>query len=70
MLLAGLGVTELSMAPPLIAEVKAALRQVSLSDARSAAGDALRRARRQVGTSARIKPAARVRSFAAWRPAH
>ena len=41
-LLAGLGVTELSMAPPLIAEVKAALRQVSLPDARSAADDALR----------------------------
>ena len=41
-LLAGLGVTELSMAPPLIAEVKAALRQVSLPDASSAAADALR----------------------------
>ncbi|MGO9885096.1 MAG: phosphoenolpyruvate--protein phosphotransferase [Solirubrobacteraceae bacterium] len=40
-LLAGLGVTELSMAPPLIAEVKAALRQVSLSDARAAADSAL-----------------------------
>ncbi len=41
-LLVGLGVTELSMAPPLIAEVKAALRQVSLSDARAAADSALR----------------------------
>jgi multiphosphoryl transfer protein len=41
-LLAGLGVTELSMAPPLIAEVKAALRQVSLPDASAAAVGALR----------------------------
>ena len=40
-LLAGLGVTELSMAPPLIAEVKAALREVSLKDAAAAAREAL-----------------------------
>ena len=36
-LLAGLGVTELSMASALVAEVKAALREVSLADARTAA---------------------------------
>ncbi|MGH2856236.1 MAG: putative PEP-binding protein, partial [Solirubrobacteraceae bacterium] len=36
-LLAGLGVSELSVAPPLVAEVKAALRSVSLGDARAAA---------------------------------
>ena len=40
-LLAGLGVTELSMAPALIPEVKAALRAVDLADARAAAGAAL-----------------------------
>jgi phosphocarrier protein FPr len=43
-LLAGLGVTELSMAPPLIAEVKAALRRVSLPEAAAAADRALRAA--------------------------
>lgn len=43
-LLAGLGVTELSMAPPLIPEVKATLRQVSLQDATAAADEALRAA--------------------------
>ena len=43
-LLAGLGVTELSMAPALIAEAKAALRAVDLADARAAAlGGARRR---------------------------
>jgi phosphoenolpyruvate-protein phosphotransferase/dihydroxyacetone kinase phosphotransfer subunit len=40
-LLAGLGVTELSMAAGLIGEVKGALRTVSLSDARAAATAAL-----------------------------
>jgi phosphocarrier protein FPr len=40
-LLAGLGVTELSMAAALVPEVKAALREVSLSDARAAAEAAL-----------------------------
>jgi multiphosphoryl transfer protein len=40
-LLAGLGVTELSMAPTLVAEVKAALRSVDLADARAAAQAAL-----------------------------
>jgi phosphoenolpyruvate-protein kinase (PTS system EI component) len=40
-LLAGLGVTELSMAPALVAEAKAALRAVDLADARAAAGAAL-----------------------------
>jgi multiphosphoryl transfer protein len=40
-LLAGLGVTELSMAPALIGEAKAALRAVELEAARAAAGDAL-----------------------------
>ncbi len=40
-LLAGLGVTELSMAAGLIPEVKAALREVSLTDARAAAQAAL-----------------------------
>jgi phosphoenolpyruvate-protein kinase (PTS system EI component) len=40
-LLAGLGVTELSMAPGLIAAVKQALRSVSLADAREAAHAAL-----------------------------
>jgi len=40
-LLAGLGVTELSMAPGLIPEAKAALRSVSLEDARAAAEEAL-----------------------------
>jgi phosphocarrier protein FPr len=40
-LLAGLGVRELSMAPPLIGEVKAALREVTLDDARAAAERAL-----------------------------
>jgi multiphosphoryl transfer protein len=40
-LLAGLGVTELSMASALVAEVKAALREVSLVDARAAALAAL-----------------------------
>ena len=41
LLLAGLGVRELSMAPPLIAEVKQALRSVSLTDAAAAAQRAL-----------------------------
>jgi phosphoenolpyruvate-protein phosphotransferase/dihydroxyacetone kinase phosphotransfer subunit len=40
-LLAGLGVTELSMAAALVPEVKAALREVSLTDARAAALAAL-----------------------------
>jgi len=40
-LLAGLGVTELSMAPGLIAGVKQALRSVSLAQARAAAQSAL-----------------------------
>ena len=40
-LLAGLGVTELSMAPPLIPEAKAALRAISLDDARAVAEQAL-----------------------------
>jgi len=40
-LLAGLGVTELSMAAALVPEAKAALRQVSLADARAAAQAAL-----------------------------
>jgi phosphocarrier protein FPr len=40
-LLAGLGVTELSMAPGLVAEAKAALRAVDLADARAAADAAL-----------------------------
>jgi phosphoenolpyruvate-protein kinase (PTS system EI component) len=40
-LLAGLGVTELSMAAGLVPEVKAALREVSLGDARAAAAAAL-----------------------------
>jgi phosphoenolpyruvate-protein phosphotransferase/dihydroxyacetone kinase phosphotransfer subunit len=40
-LLSGLGVRELSMAPPLIAEVKQALRSVSLTDAAVAARRAL-----------------------------
>jgi phosphoenolpyruvate-protein phosphotransferase/dihydroxyacetone kinase phosphotransfer subunit len=40
-LLAGLGVRELSMAPPLVPEVKAALRSVELVDARATAERAL-----------------------------
>ena len=40
-LLAGLGVGELSMAPPLVPEVKAALRAVDMADARAAAEHAL-----------------------------
>jgi phosphoenolpyruvate-protein kinase (PTS system EI component) len=40
-LLVGLGITELSMAPALIPEVKAALRSVDLSEARSSAAAAL-----------------------------
>ena len=40
-LLAGLGVRELSMAPPLIPEAKAALREVTLGDAQAAAEQAL-----------------------------
>jgi phosphoenolpyruvate-protein phosphotransferase/dihydroxyacetone kinase phosphotransfer subunit len=40
-LLAGLGVTELSMAPALVPEAKAALRAVDLADARGAAEAAL-----------------------------
>jgi phosphoenolpyruvate-protein kinase (PTS system EI component) len=40
-LLAGLGARELSMAPPLVPEVKEALRSVSLADARAAAERAL-----------------------------
>jgi multiphosphoryl transfer protein len=40
-LLAGLGVTELSMAPALIPEAKAALREVDLPAARAAAEAAL-----------------------------
>jgi multiphosphoryl transfer protein len=40
-LLAGLGVTELSMAPALIPEAKAALRAVTIDDARAAAAAAL-----------------------------
>jgi phosphocarrier protein FPr len=41
LLLAGLGVTELSMAPALVAEVKEALRSVELADAQAAAQQAL-----------------------------
>ncbi len=41
LLLAGLGVRELSMAPPLVPEVKAALREISMADARRVAGEAL-----------------------------
>ena len=41
LLLVGLGVRELSMAPPLIPEVKAALRSVSLEEARERASRAL-----------------------------
>jgi phosphocarrier protein FPr len=40
-LLAGLGVTELSMAPPRIADVKDALRELDLAEARDAARRAL-----------------------------
>jgi phosphocarrier protein FPr len=40
-LLVGLGVRELSMAPPLIPEVKEALRSVTLADAQTAAERAL-----------------------------
>jgi phosphocarrier protein FPr/phosphocarrier protein len=40
-LLVGLGVTELSMAPPLIPEVKEALRSVTLPEARELALQAL-----------------------------
>jgi multiphosphoryl transfer protein len=40
-LLAGLGVRELSMAPPLVPEVKAALREISMADARAVAAEAL-----------------------------
>jgi multiphosphoryl transfer protein len=40
-LLAGLGVRELSMAPPLVPEVKAALREISIADARAVAEEAL-----------------------------
>jgi phosphotransferase system enzyme I (PtsI) len=40
-ILVGLGVSELSMAPPLIPEVKEALRSVSLDDARELARRAL-----------------------------
>ena len=40
-LLTGLGVTELSVASALVPEVKAALREVSLEDARAAAQAAL-----------------------------
>ena len=40
-LLAGLGVRELSMAPPLVADVKAALRSVRMADAAEAANRAL-----------------------------
>jgi phosphoenolpyruvate-protein kinase (PTS system EI component) len=40
-LLAGLGVTELSMAPALVPEVKEALRGVNLADAQAAAREAL-----------------------------
>ncbi len=41
LLLAGLGVRELSMAPPLVPEVKAALRAISMADARAVAAQAL-----------------------------
>jgi phosphoenolpyruvate-protein kinase (PTS system EI component) len=41
LLLVGLGVTELSMAPALVPEVKAALREVDLTSARAAAQRAL-----------------------------
>src|SRR5205085_11384912 len=41
-LLAGLGVTELSMAPALVPEVKAALREVDFAAARKVAEQALR----------------------------
>jgi phosphoenolpyruvate-protein kinase (PTS system EI component) len=40
-LLTGLGARELSMAPPLIPEVKAALRRISMADARAVAEEAL-----------------------------
>jgi phosphoenolpyruvate-protein kinase (PTS system EI component) len=41
LLFAGLGVTELSMAPALVPEVKEALRGVTLADAQAAARQAL-----------------------------
>ena len=41
LLFAGLGVTELSMAPALVPEVKAALRGVDLEQARAAAQAAI-----------------------------
>jgi phosphoenolpyruvate-protein phosphotransferase/dihydroxyacetone kinase phosphotransfer subunit len=40
-LLAGLGVRELSVAPPLVPEVKAAMREISMADARAVADEAL-----------------------------
>jgi phosphoenolpyruvate-protein phosphotransferase/dihydroxyacetone kinase phosphotransfer subunit len=40
-LLAGLGVRELSVAPPLVPEVKAAMRAISMADARAVADEAL-----------------------------
>ena len=56
-LLAGLGVTELSMAPGLIAGVKQALRSVSLAAARDAADSGARRRLRARCTRARTGPA-------------
>jgi multiphosphoryl transfer protein len=40
-LLAGLGVRELSVAPPLVPEVKAAMREISMANARAVADEAL-----------------------------
>jgi phosphoenolpyruvate-protein kinase (PTS system EI component) len=42
LLLAGLGVSELSMAPALVADVKAALREVDFPRLREVAAEALR----------------------------
>ena len=59
-LLAGLGVTELSMAPGLIAAVKQALRSVSLADARDGGDHGARRRVGRRGARARPGPCCRT----------
>ncbi len=68
-LLAGLGVTELSMAPALVPEVKAALRGVDLADAQATRrGRRSRRRQRGRGARARRRPAVRY-AMPLWKPA-
>ena len=67
-LFAGLGVTELSMAPALVPEVKAALRGVDLEQARAAALRGTRDRQRGCCPRARGRASVRVTSIPQWKP--